>query len=59
MPWTVAGAGEVATTAEGRAIGTLGPAPATAAWEAPMVKELGPVASVASGVEVPVGGVGL
>ena len=48
-------------TAEGRAAGMLrsAPAPATAAGEALTVEELGPAASVAPGVEVPVGGVGL
>ena len=65
MPWTADGAGEAAATAKGGAIGTLGLAQnaaareAPAAEEAPAAGELGPVASVAPGVEVPVGGVGL
>ena len=64
MPWTVTGAGEAPTAAEGRTVGTMGPAPAEAAGVAPTAgearaAELGPAASVAPRVEVPPGGVGL
>ena len=64
MPCAAVGAGEVAAAAEVRATGTLGPTPAAAAGKAPTVGKLGPaaelglVALVASGVEVPTGGVG-
>ena len=41
MPWTTDGVGEAAAAAEGRAVGTLGPAPAAAAEEASVVAEAG------------------
>ena len=52
MPWTAAGAGEAAAAVEARTTGTLGSASAAAA------EELGPAASMAPRVEVPVRGVG-
>ena len=64
VPWTVAKAWEAAAAAEARAVGTLGPAPAAATRKAPAAGELGsaavlgPVASVAPGLEVPARGVG-
>ena len=53
MPWTAAGAGEATAAAEGRTAGTLAPAAGELVAAA-----LGPAATAALEVEVPVGGVG-